>query len=73
MNALKEGISYPKARELVIKKYIEDIDSCLMSEPNNILAIEYLRKIRNLEPITIKRQGLSHHVSDSSNISSIST
>ena len=63
MNSLKEGISYPKARELVIKKYIEDIDSCLMSEPNNILAIEYLRKIRNLEPITIKRQGLSHHVS----------
>lgn len=61
--SLKTGVNYPKAREKVMEKYLRGIDIKSISEPNNILAIEYLRKIKNLKPITIKRKGDSHHIS----------
>lgn len=57
---LKNGMSFPAARAAALPKY-QDI----LSEPNNILGIEYckalLRLNSNITPITIKRQGAGYH------------
>lgn len=55
---LKKGISYPQARKNVI-------NSPILDEPNNILAIEYLT-YTTLEAVAIKRIGKGHDSDDSS-------
>ena len=56
-----QGISYPVARQ---KAYTGYFDTSLLSTPNDILALEYLRacKILNADftPLPIKRQGVDH-------------
>ena len=58
---LDKGLSYPKARENAILFYLNDVRkySNILSSPNNILAIEYLKAIKKLKnkilTITIKR------------------
>lgn len=58
---LDKGLSYPKARENAILFYLNDVRkySSILSSPNNILAIEYLKAIKKLKskilPITVKR------------------
>jgi len=58
---LDKGLSYPKARENAILFYLNDVRkySNILSSPNNILAIEYLKAIKKLKstilPITVKR------------------
>ena len=60
---LSKGISFPKARENALLMYLNDIRKYanVLSSPNNILAIEYLKALRlsnsNIEPVAIKRQG----------------
>lgn len=60
--ALSTGMSYPSARQ---KAWKGIIDSDLLSQPNNILALEYLRAlIRTHSPITattIKRSDHGYH------------
>lgn len=62
---VNSGISYPSA---LTRAYEDKIPKELLSEPNNILAIEYIRALirqnSNIEPITIKRHASSHHDSD---------
>ena len=64
---LDKGISYPKARENAILFYLNDVRkySNILSSPNNILAIEYLKAIKKLKskilPITIKRIGSDYN------------
>lgn len=64
---LDKGLSYPKARENAILFYLNDIRkySNVLSSPNNILAIEYLKAIKKLKskilPITIKRIGTEYN------------
>ncbi|MGM0410130.1 MAG: nucleotidyltransferase [Bacillota bacterium] len=63
---IKKGYSYPKARENALKnffhekKYINQIKN-----PNNILAIEYLRSIlknnSSIKALTIKRSDNNYH------------
>ena len=58
-NELKEGISFPKARQNAIVKYFGDTQyEQILKGSNNILAIEYLKAIKkqnkNLIPIGIK-------------------
>ena len=59
---LQKGISYPTARENALMMYLNDIKryANILSSPNNILAIEYLKALKvqksNLKPIMIKRQ-----------------
>lgn len=60
-NELKEGISFPKARQNAIVKYFGDTQyEQILKGSNNILAIEYLKAIKkqnkNLIPIGIKRE-----------------
>ena len=53
---LSKGISYPKARENALMIYLNDIRKCVnvLSSPNNILGIEYLKANLNLEkPLTV--------------------
>lgn len=64
---LAKGISYPKAREKALLMYLNDIRKYanVLSNPNNILGIEYLKALRklksNLEPITIQRKNVDYH------------
>lgn len=59
---LKNGVSFPKARETAVIKYLNNSDSYsnILSKPNNILAIEYLKALRklksNMNPMAIKRE-----------------
>lgn len=59
---LKMGVSFPKAREIAVLKVFNDNRRCgnIMSSPNNILAIEYLKSIKRLKsfmkPHLVKRE-----------------
>lgn len=65
--ALKEGASFPAARQKALNIY-SDKYSEILASPNNILGIEYLKalaKIRSkMEPFTIKRIGAGYHDMD---------
>ena len=60
---LSTGISFPKARENALLMYVNDIRKYanILSSPNNILAIEYLKALNisksNIRPLAIKRIG----------------
>ena len=59
---LGKGLSYPKARENALMMYLNDIKryANILSGPNNILAIEYLKALKRLKsdmkPFTIERK-----------------
>ena len=63
--SLKKGISFPKAREEALIKYLNDKSySTILSSPNNILGIEYLKALKKykskIKPISIKRKDAGH-------------
>ncbi len=81
---LKKGASYPAAREEAIKSYIskkntKEIPSekpspdihAILSMPNNILAIEYLKALKklnsNIKPIIIQRTMAGYQQNDAEN------
>ena len=59
---LGKGVSYPKARESALMMYLNDIKryANILSGPNNILAIEYLKALKKLKseikPFSIQRK-----------------
>ena len=59
---LQKGLSFPKARENALLMYLKDISKYanILSNPNNILAVEYLKALRktksNISPMCIKRK-----------------
>ena len=59
---LGKGISYPKARENALMMYLNDIKryANILSGPNNILAIEYLKALKRLKsdirPFSVQRK-----------------
>lgn len=59
---MNEGLPYAKARA---NAYAGILDTQLLSQPNNILAIEYIKAIlksgSKLEPLTVKRKGSGYH------------
>lgn len=67
----KSGETYPKARALAISEtlssssYSSQEISEVLTSPNNILGIEYLKALSKLgstiQPITIRREGASYH------------
>ena len=66
---LNKGSSYPKAREIAIKSYLKDNDiSKILSTPNNILGIEYLKALKKtnskIKPISIQRSGNKYNDTD---------
>lgn len=64
---LARGESYPKARENAVMMYLNDIRrfANVLSTPNNILGIEYLKSLKRLksdiQPLTIKREGAKYN------------
>jgi predicted nucleotidyltransferase len=62
---LKDGITYASAFEKLVENELGADYSAVLSEPNNILAIEYIKALNRLEsdikPITVKRVGASHN------------
>ena len=64
---LSKGLSFPKARENALMMYINDVRrfANVLSMPNNILAIEYLKALRksksNIRPVCITRLGAGHN------------
>lgn len=62
---MKEGYSYPKARQIAVLAMETNFDETLIKEPNNILGIEYLKQIETLQPYTTKRNGAGYHESAS--------
>lgn len=62
---LKLGASFPSSRLKAIKSLGFENYSEILKSPNNILAIEYLKALKNLKSnikiIPIKREGLGYH------------
>ena len=71
---LSHGISYPRARENALNKYL-NISSNILNSPNNILGIEYLKALKkynsSVVPIGIKRHKSNYNdIEYSNNIAS---
>ena len=64
---LGKGFSYPKARENALLIYLNNIRKYanVLSSPNNILAIEYLKALKkyksNITPISVKRHKVDYN------------
>ncbi len=54
---VKKGMSYPRAREAAVREIIGKSAADILDNPNNILALEYLQKIKSAKPVTVKRAG----------------
>ncbi len=61
---LEQGLAYPVARERAVEALFGEEVSAVLQNPNDILAVEYVRAILELqadmEPKTVKRQGAGH-------------
>ena len=70
---LSTGLSFPKARENALLMYLNDIRKYanVLSSPNNILAIEYMKALKKLKskikPISIKRINVGYNDLDTKN------
>ena len=64
---LSKGFSYPKARENALLMYLNDIRKYanILSSPNNILAIEYLKALKkyksSIVPVSIDRNKVDYN------------
>ena len=61
---LADGFTFAKARQLAVEESVSPALAKLLSQPNNILGLEYLRQIdeqgSSLLPVTLPRQGAEH-------------
>lgn len=78
IDELNKGLSFPKARENALLKYIKITSSLakfdikkyidILSSPNNILGIEYLKALKkynsNIKPVCVKRNGSDYNSTD---------
>ncbi|MBE5941438.1 MAG: nucleotidyltransferase [Lachnospiraceae bacterium] len=64
-NQLKKGLSFPKARTIALEDILGKEISSVLTLPNNILAIEYLKALKtfhsDITPVLIKRIGNGYH------------
>lgn len=70
---LDKGISFPKARENALMMYLNDIRKYanVLSSPNNILGIEYLKALKRtksfIQPMAVNRYGSEYNSTTVSN------
>ena len=59
---MKAGESYPRAFSAAVSESCGEETAALLSSPNNILAVEYLRALRGtgITPLPVKRVGAAH-------------
>ncbi len=63
---LKEGLVFPAARAKALCEFLNtDAVSSILNEPNNILALEYLKALKrrssSIQPYLLKREGAGYH------------
>ncbi|MGN1156845.1 MAG: nucleotidyltransferase [Agathobacter sp.] len=63
---LRVGVSFPVARKKAILETLSEYDTAylekVLSSPNNILAIEYLKALpEEITPVLVKRKGAGYH------------
>ena len=62
---MEKGVSFPVAREKATEKVLGKDLSKLLSTPNNLLGIEYLKALiklnSDIKPVVIKRKGADHN------------
>ena len=62
--SMRHGDTFPVALQKTIEKYYEDDVVEALTEPNNTLAIEYLKALgeigSQIKPVTVKRVGAAH-------------
>ncbi len=62
---LSSGAPFPLARQRALAKALSSKTAELLTKPNNILAVEYLKALKTqdskIEPILIHRHGADHH------------
>ena len=65
---LRDGVNYPVARSEVLVGLLPEVPAEILSSPNNILGIEYLKALYStksrIQPYTIKRLGAGYHDTD---------
>lgn len=64
--ALRNGMSFPRARQMALKKYLKDDTlDVILEQPNNILGIEYIKALyktnSKIRSYTIKRMVSGYH------------
>lgn len=59
----KQGMNYPAARERAIKELMGEswIPNFVLNNPNDLLALEYLRNMENLKAVAVQRKGAGYH------------
>ena len=61
---LEGGETFARCRQLAVETLLGPQDAALLAQPNNILAIEYLKALRRagfpMEPVTFPRRGGQH-------------
>ena len=59
---MKNGAYYPKALENAVRSVFGDTVADVLTSPNNILAVEYIRALKGsgIKPLPVKRVGVSH-------------
>jgi predicted nucleotidyltransferase len=69
---LENGMSYPSASALLVRKYYGDEISDILSKPNNVLAVEYIKALdffsSDIKPFTVSRNSAGHDTSEVSGI-----
>lgn len=69
---LKLGMSYPSARGAALNKCLGKSAKDVISKPNNLLAVEYLKALFKLNskitPILIPRTGVEHHSNEANGV-----
>ncbi|MBR4305440.1 MAG: nucleotidyltransferase family protein [Ruminiclostridium sp.] len=64
LDYMKRGLSYPAALKATVEEYYTDDVVDILTGPNNILAVEYIRALDMvggvIEPVTVKRYGAAH-------------
>ncbi len=59
-NLLKDGFSYPRARQKVLENILDKEKIAVLESPNNLLALEYLKNMEHAQPITVERKGAGY-------------
>ena len=61
---ISSGLSYPSALQKAVEKCFSEEISQILSTPNNVLAVEYIKALekinRNIELFAVKRKGALH-------------
>ena len=58
---MKNGNYYPRAVEYAVRSVFGDKTADILTSPNNILAVEYLRNLTDkIKPLPIMRKGVEH-------------